>query len=149
MIDYTKAAFKTIENDLKLFDFLFNIVFQVLYIAYLIYAIVVDAGFFVANIVLLAFAVVYFSFDLYARYKIAVVYSTDDVKKGFLYKLPLFKKIIDIKEKRRDKQTVKQIKKRRKSFKNFFNLEPSDGFFVLVIPAIFSRPYYNYFKLPI
>ncbi|MBQ9715237.1 MAG: hypothetical protein IJV77_02365 [Clostridia bacterium] len=120
MIDYTKAAFKTIENDLKLFDFLFNIAFQVLYLAYLIYAIVVDAGFFIANIILLSFALVYFSFDLFARYKIAVVYSTDDVKKGFFYKLPVFKKIIDIREKRHDKKVAKQIKQRRKSFKKLF-----------------------------
>ena len=99
MFDYTKAAFKAIENDFKLFDFLFNIVFQVLYIGYLIYALIVGAGFLVANIILLIFAIAYISFDLFARYKIAVVYSTDDVKRGFLYKLPVFKTIIDIREK--------------------------------------------------
>ena len=32
MFDYTKTAFKTIENDFKLLDFLFNVVFQFLYI---------------------------------------------------------------------------------------------------------------------
>lgn len=60
MLDYTKAAFLKIVNDFKRVAYLLNVTTQILYIAYLIYALFSGAGVIWANIVLLGLSVAYF-----------------------------------------------------------------------------------------
>ena len=63
MLDYTKAAVKQTIDDFKKMDYIRNVVTQVLYIAYLAYAIFSGSGFFVL------YGGVYFKFSLTrARY---------------------------------------------------------------------------------
>ena len=78
MFDYTKAAFNTIVDDFKLIDFLFKIVFQFLYIAYLVYAIVVGAGFLWVNIAMFVLVVMYLPFEIYTRVRIAQIKGNDE-----------------------------------------------------------------------
>ena len=66
MFDYTKAAWKQIEADFKKIAFICNIFTQLLYIAYLVYALFTGTGFTIANIILLTLSVAYFAFFLYA-----------------------------------------------------------------------------------
>ena len=62
MFDYTKAALQKIVNDFKKVTYLLNVTTQILYIAYLVYALCVGAGVFWANVVLAALSVAYFIF---------------------------------------------------------------------------------------
>ena len=66
MFDYTKVAWKQIESDFKKLAFICNICTQLLYIAYLVYALFTKTGFFSANIILLILSIAYFAFFLYA-----------------------------------------------------------------------------------
>lgn len=66
MFDYTKVAWKQIESDFKKLAFICNICTQLLYIAYLVYALFTKTGFFAANIILLILSIAYFAFFLYA-----------------------------------------------------------------------------------
>lgn len=65
MLDYTKAAFKQTMDDFKRIDYVRNIVTQILYIVYLVYAIFSGTGFFIANLILFILAAGYFGFFLY------------------------------------------------------------------------------------
>ena len=64
MFDYTRVALGHTIRDFKRLAFWFNISTQLLYIAYLVYAIVVKAGFFALNVVLLGITAVYSVFYL-------------------------------------------------------------------------------------
>ncbi|MBO7304281.1 MAG: hypothetical protein J6V09_03585 [Clostridia bacterium] len=66
MFDYTKAAFNKTLNDFKKFAYAFNVLVQMTYIGYLVYAICVGAGFLIANIILISVSVAYLIF--YALY---------------------------------------------------------------------------------
>ena len=52
MLEYTRAAINKTVADLKKFNFIFNIVIQLLYVFYLIYAIFAPAGSLWVNVVL-------------------------------------------------------------------------------------------------
>lgn len=67
MLDYTKTAIKQIEKDVKRLAFLCSITTQLIYIAYLIYALCTDRGVFAVNIALLVLSAVYFAFYIYAN----------------------------------------------------------------------------------
>lgn len=64
MLDYTKAAIKKTVDDFKRLDYLRNVATQILYLAYLVYALCAGAGFVWANITLLAISATYFVFFL-------------------------------------------------------------------------------------
>ena len=66
MLDYTVVAAKKTVDDIKRFAKIFAILTQALYIAYLVYALVIGAGFLPLNIALLAISVAYFVFYLLA-----------------------------------------------------------------------------------
>jgi len=95
MFDHTKAAFKKTVNDFKKIDLIRNIATQLIYIAYLIYAICIQSGYLIANIVLLTLAIAYFIFFLYMK--------TRGVKRNV-------------------KRTVKNVYKWSKQFVKLFNL---------------------------
>lgn len=69
MLEYTKAAIKQTVDDFKKVDYVRNVVTQVLYIAYLIYALIAGNGYLWANIPLLLLSVAYFAFFLVATHK--------------------------------------------------------------------------------
>ena len=69
MLDYTKAAIKQTADDFKKVDYIRNVATQVLYIAYLIYALIAPTGYLAANIPLLVLSVGYFIFFLIATHK--------------------------------------------------------------------------------
>lgn len=52
MIDYTRAAIEKTVTDLKIFGFRFNIATEIFTVLYLIYAVIVGAGYLIANIIL-------------------------------------------------------------------------------------------------
>ena len=62
MLDYTKAAVLKIQDDLRKLLAWANLIMQITYIGYLIYAICTRAGIYIANIVLLSLSVAYFIF---------------------------------------------------------------------------------------
>ena len=62
MLDYTKAAILKIQDDLRKLLAWANLIMQITYIGYLIYAICTHAGIYIANIVLLALSAAYFIF---------------------------------------------------------------------------------------
>ena len=66
MFDYTKAAFDKTINDFKRLDYIRQVLTQLVYIAYLIYALIAAKDFLWANIPLLVLSVAYFVFFLYA-----------------------------------------------------------------------------------
>ena len=66
MLDYTKAAFKKTVDDFKRIDYIRNVLTQLVYIAYLVYALVVAKDYLWANILLLTLSVAYFVFFLFA-----------------------------------------------------------------------------------
>ncbi len=70
MLEYTKAAGKRVWRNLKAIRFLFNVITQVFYIGYLLYAIKTDRGNFYVNLVLFLLSVAYFGF-----FSIAILYS--------------------------------------------------------------------------
>ena len=65
MLDYTKAALKRTVEHFKKLDYRRNVCTQILYIAYLIYALIAKIGSPIANGILLTMAVAYFIFFLY------------------------------------------------------------------------------------
>lgn len=65
MLDYTKAAIKKTFDDFKRLDYIRNLSTQILYIAYLVYALFAGAGVFAANVVLVAISVAYLGFFLF------------------------------------------------------------------------------------
>lgn len=67
MLDYTKAAIKQTIDDFKKIDFIRAIATQIIYIVYLIYAVCVQSGVLVANVILLTLACAYFAFFLYMK----------------------------------------------------------------------------------
>lgn len=67
MLDYTKTAIRQTVDDFKKIDFIRNIATQAIYIVYLIYAICVQTGVLIANIILLTLACAYFVFFLYMK----------------------------------------------------------------------------------
>ena len=67
MFDYTKVAFTKVINDFKKLFFVFNIVVQLVYIAYLCYATFFTDKFFKINLSLLAVSVIYFVVFLATR----------------------------------------------------------------------------------
>ena len=69
MLDYTIVATKKTVDDIKRFTLVFSILTQILYIAYLAYALISDIGFTWLNIPLLAVSVAYFVFYLVIRGK--------------------------------------------------------------------------------
>ena len=69
MLDYTIVATKKTVEDIKRFTLVFSILTQVLYIGYLVYALVLNLGFSWLNIPLLAVSVAYFVFYLVIRGK--------------------------------------------------------------------------------
>ncbi len=64
MLDYTIVATKKTVEDIKRFSLVFSILTQILYIGYLIYALVCDLGFIWLNIPLLAISSAYLVFYL-------------------------------------------------------------------------------------
>ena len=66
MFDYTKAAFKKTIDDFKLVDYVRNILTQIVYIGYLIYALIIAKDYLWANVILLTLSVAYFVFFLFA-----------------------------------------------------------------------------------
>ena len=62
MLDYTQAAFKKILHDFKKLRIFITVGVHLLSIAYLVYALCTDTGFFVANIILLSLTASYFVF---------------------------------------------------------------------------------------
>lgn len=64
MLDYTKAAIRQTLSDLKKTDYIRNVVTQIIYIAYLVYVLIVQTGFLAANIVLLVLSAAYLAFFL-------------------------------------------------------------------------------------
>jgi uncharacterized membrane protein len=66
MFEYTKAAFNKTIEDFKRLDYIRQILTQIVYIAYLIYALVVAKNYIWANIPLLLLSVGYFVLFLYA-----------------------------------------------------------------------------------
>lgn len=70
MIDYTWSAIEKVRADLKKTFFALNIFLQLLYIAYLVYAIAASVGNLIANIILAAISVVYMIFYIFLRKKI-------------------------------------------------------------------------------
>lgn len=69
MLEYTKIAVKQTVDDFKKIDYIRNILTQILYIAYLVYALFSSSGLLVANIILLVLSVGYFVFFLIATRK--------------------------------------------------------------------------------
>ena len=69
MLEYTKAAIKQTADDFKKVDYVRNVVTQILYIAYLIYALIAGSGYLWANIPLFLLSVGYFVFFLIATQK--------------------------------------------------------------------------------
>lgn len=67
MFDYTRVALGNTVKDFKRLAFGFNVTTQLLYVAYLIYAIAVGVGFFVLNVILLALTVGYSIFYILTR----------------------------------------------------------------------------------
>lgn len=65
MLDYTKAAIKKTKEDFARIDLIRNVVTQVVYIAYLVYATWTGMGVFWANVTLLSLACAYFGFFLF------------------------------------------------------------------------------------
>lgn len=66
MLDHTKEAFNQVVADLKKTAYAFNVLMQVVYISYLIYALVARAGNAIVNGVLLGLSAAYFVFFLCA-----------------------------------------------------------------------------------
>lgn len=66
MLDYTKVALNQIETDVKKVSLVSNVISQLVYIAYLVYTLLVKAGVFTVNVILLVLSVGYFAFFLYA-----------------------------------------------------------------------------------
>ncbi len=64
MLDYTKAAVKKTVDDFRRLDYLRNLVTQVVYIFYLVYALFAGAGYVWANAVLLGLSLAYLIFFL-------------------------------------------------------------------------------------
>lgn len=64
MFDYTRAAVDKTIADFKRFILGYNLVLQLIYILYLIYALIAPSGFFYANVALLSVSVAYFIFYL-------------------------------------------------------------------------------------
>ena len=64
MLEYTKTAVKKVLEDFKRLNYLRDLFTQLLYIAYLTYAVIVKAGVFWANVILLGLSVAYFIFFL-------------------------------------------------------------------------------------
>ncbi len=64
MFDYTKTAVAKVVSDFKKLDYIRNIATQILYIAYLLYALIAGAGLMLANGILLFLSVAYFIFFL-------------------------------------------------------------------------------------
>lgn len=65
MLDYTKAAIKKTVDDFKRLDYLRNIITQILYVAYLVYALFSGAGVWIANVILFGISVAYLAFFLF------------------------------------------------------------------------------------
>ena len=65
MLDYTKAAILKIQEDLRKLLSWANLIMQLTYIGYLIYALCTGAGIYLANVVLLALSVFYFVFFVF------------------------------------------------------------------------------------
>ena len=61
MLDYTKAAIKQVGEDFKKVDFARNIITQVIYLLYLVYAMIFDNGIFAVNITLFVLSAAYFA----------------------------------------------------------------------------------------
>lgn len=66
MFDYTGAAFKKIKTDFERLLYAFQVLSQLVYIGYLIYALIVAKDYLWANIILLTLSVAYFVFFLFA-----------------------------------------------------------------------------------
>lgn len=64
MLDHTRAALDKTVADFKRFILGYNVVLQLIYIAYLIYALIAPSGILAANIALLSVSVAYFIFYL-------------------------------------------------------------------------------------
>ena len=67
MLDYTMAAKDKIVEDVRRIAYLFAVVPQIVYIAYLIYALVIPMGNYIINIVLLAISSLYLAFYVVSR----------------------------------------------------------------------------------
>lgn len=65
MLDYTKAAILKIQEDLRKLLYWANLIMQLVYIVYLVYAVATRAGVMLANIVLLAISVLYLGFFIF------------------------------------------------------------------------------------
>lgn len=80
MFDYTFAAIDKILSDLKKLQKIVNYVMQAFTILYVTYAIIVRAGIFAANVVLLFFAVAYLVFSLIMESKKGAEHAKKRVK---------------------------------------------------------------------
>lgn len=65
MLDYTKVAFAKVVEDFRTLRFVGTLLSQFLYIGYLVYAIIVGAGFLSVNIVLLSVSIAYVVFYVF------------------------------------------------------------------------------------
>ena len=66
MLDYTIAAYNKIKEDFNKLLYYTTVCTQLLYIAYLVYALITGTGIFIANMILLVIAVGYLAFFFYA-----------------------------------------------------------------------------------
>ena len=65
MLDYTKAAIKQVGEDFKKVDLARNIITQIIYLFYLVYAIFAKNGIFAVNITLFVLSAAYFAFFMF------------------------------------------------------------------------------------
>ena len=68
MLDYTKAAILKIQEDLRKLLYWANLLMQLVYIIYLVYAVATSAGVMIANIILLAISVLYLAFFIFISF---------------------------------------------------------------------------------
>ena len=66
MLDYTIAAYNKIKEDFNKLLYYTTICTQLMYIAYLVYALITGTGIFIANMILLVIAAAYLAFFFYA-----------------------------------------------------------------------------------
>ena len=65
MLDYTKAAIKQVGEDFKKVDLARNIITQIIYLLYLVYAMIFDNVIFAVNITLFVLSAAYFAFFMF------------------------------------------------------------------------------------
>ncbi len=91
MLEYTKAALKKTVERLQRLDFYRSVITQLIYIAYLSYALLVDLGVKLANAILLPLSIAYFFFYIIAYIRMAKRKLKKRVKRIFKHSKRLVK----------------------------------------------------------